>query len=107
MFALFYAIVSLVCGGIMLAGGVEEPGFAFWFGGALLGIFVLGSFIPTLAVTVRRFHDQDKSGWFILLQFIPYVGGIIVFVFMLLDGTKGHNRFGADPKDPGQSDTFA
>jgi uncharacterized membrane protein YhaH (DUF805 family) len=65
---------------------------------ALFGLYALAIFIPSLAVQVRRFHDQDKSGWFVLLGFIPYVGGLIVLVFMCLDGTKGKNRFGEDPK---------
>jgi len=61
-------------------------------------ILLLALIIPSLAVQVRRFHDQDKSGWFVLLNFIPYVGSIVVFVFMCLDGTPGENRFGPDPK---------
>ena len=78
----------------------ELSGFAI-AGAVLLGIFVLGSIIPSIAVTVRRFHDQDKSGWFYLLSFIPYVGGWIVFVFMCLDGTHGENKYGPDPKGTG------
>lgn len=65
----------------------------------LFGLLTLGLLIPSLAVQVRRFHDQDKSGWFWLLNFVPYVGGIIVLVFMCLEGTKGPNRFGPDPKE--------
>jgi uncharacterized membrane protein YhaH (DUF805 family) len=65
---------------------------------ALLVIFAIASFIPSLAVQIRRLHDQDKSGWFWLINFIPYVGGIIFLVFMCLNGTKGPNRFGDDPK---------
>ena len=64
----------------------------------LLGLWMLGVLIPSLAVQVRRFHDQDKSGWFVLLGFIPYLGGLILFVFMLFEGTRGPNRFGDDPK---------
>ena len=65
---------------------------------ALFGILVLAIIVPSIAVQVRRFHDQDKSGWFALLNFVPYIGGIVVFVFMCLEGTKGPNRFGEDPK---------
>lgn len=107
MFALLYLIVMVVCSAIMFAGGGGEPGIAFTIGTVLLGLFVLGSFIPALAVQVRRFHDQDKSGWFVLLNFIPYLGGLIVLVFMLLKGTDGPNRFGPDPLDPSQAETFA
>lgn len=67
-------------------------------GSIIMILFYLAIFIPALAVQVRRFHDQDKSGWFVLLGFIPFVGGIIVLVFMCLEGTKGENRFGPDPK---------
>ena len=59
---------------------------------------MLAVFVPGLAVTVRRFHDQDKSGWLALLGLVPYVGGIVVLVFMCLEGTKGENRYGLDPK---------
>jgi len=70
-----------------------------------LALLVLVTIIPSIAVTVRRLHDQDKSGWFYLLSFIPYVGGLILFVFMCLDGTAGPNRFGPDPKG-GHQDVF-
>lgn len=66
--------------------------------GIIIGIYSLAIIVPSLAVTIRRFHDQDKSGWMFLLAFIPAVGGLIVFVFMCLEGTKGDNRFGPDPK---------
>jgi uncharacterized membrane protein YhaH (DUF805 family) len=73
---------------------------------ALAVIFVLGSIIPSIAVQVRRFHDQDKSGWFVLLSLIPYAGGLIIFIFMLLEGTRGPNQYGPDPRDPYNSDVF-
>lgn len=105
LFVLFQTIVFLVLGALALAGGfpldgapVSEPGPLFYLGVGLFALFGLALFIPNLAVQVRRFHDQDKSGWLILLGLIPYIGGIIVFVFMLLEGTRGPNRFGADPK---------
>jgi uncharacterized membrane protein YhaH (DUF805 family) len=107
MFVLFTTLVMLAGGALIAMGGVFDldpatgaPQFnaLAWIGFAIIGIFGLASFIPTLAVVVRRLHDQDKSGWFILLQFIPYVGGIIIFVLMCLDGTRGENRFGPDPK---------
>lgn len=63
-------------------GSTAGPG-AF-IGGALLVIFGLATFIPSLAVSVRRLHDSNKSGWMILLGLIPFVGGIILLVFMLL-----------------------
>ena len=91
----------------MNAGGDPQISAIGWIAMALLGIFALGIIVPTLAVIVRRLHDQDKSGWFILIQFIPYVGAIVLLVFMCLDGTKGENRFGADPKGENIADVFA
>ena len=66
----------------------------------LATIMWLAIIVPSIAVQVRRFHDQDLSGWFVLLGFIPYVGGIVILVFMCLPGTKGDNRYGPDPLDP-------
>jgi uncharacterized membrane protein YhaH (DUF805 family) len=60
-------------------------------------IFSLGIFLPGLAMAVRRLHDLDKSGWWILLAFIPLVGAIILIVWFCGKGTEGPNRFGADP----------
>lgn len=59
-----------------------------------------------LAVAVRRFHDQDRSGWFYLLSFVPYGGSLILLVFMCLPGTAGPNRFGPDPINPDLTDVF-
>ena len=75
--------------------------------GPLTALFFLGILVPSIAVQVRRFHDQDKSGWFVLIGLIPILGGLVVLVFMFLEGTRGPNRFGPDPKDPGSSEVFA
>ncbi len=54
---------------------------------------------PTIAVTVRRLHDLDNSGWWALLMLIP-IGGFILFFWNLQKGTEGPNRFGEDPLAP-------
>jgi uncharacterized membrane protein YhaH (DUF805 family) len=54
-------------------------------------------FIPAITSQVRRFHDKDKSGWFILINLIPFVGWIIVLVICIDKGTPGKNRFGEYP----------
>jgi uncharacterized membrane protein YhaH (DUF805 family) len=116
MFILFTVLVYCVLFGLILAGVRTDPdvatepamGVLAAAGSILLGVFVLGSIIPTLALTVRRLHDSDKSGWLILVQFIPYVGSIILLVLMCLDGTRGENSYGFDPKEgPGYDDVFA
>ena len=71
----------------------------------IFGLAMLGLIIPSLAVAVRRLHDQDKSGWMLLLGFIPIIGSIILLVFYCTDGTPGPNQYGPDPK--GQADPAA
>ncbi|MGD0682512.1 MAG: DUF805 domain-containing protein [Terracidiphilus sp.] len=61
-------------------------------------IYCLAIIVPALAVTVRRLHDTGKSGWMILLCLIPIIGGIIVFVFTVLDSDPGPNEYGPNPK---------
>ena len=63
----------------------------------LVGLYMLASIFPILAVTVRRLHDTDRSGWWYLLNFIPF-GSIVLIVFLCLDSSPGQNRFGANPK---------
>jgi uncharacterized membrane protein YhaH (DUF805 family) len=65
----------------------------------LLIVISLAIFIPNLAVDVRRLHDTDRSGWWILLMFVPVIGLIVLLVFWSQKGTAGSNRFGADPLD--------
>lgn len=72
-------------------------------GGPLSLIFALGTFIPSLAVAIRRLHDTDRSGWWMLLCFLPLIGGIVLLVFMIQSGTRGPNRFGPDPLQDGPS----
>lgn len=64
----------------------------------LLLLYLLLVAATLLTVQIRRFHDQDRSGWFVLLNLIPYVGWAIVLAFMLVGGTPGDNRFGPSPK---------
>lgn len=66
--------------------------------GLLSGLFALVLLVPSLAVTIRRMHDIDRSGWWYLVGFVPLVGGIVLLVFSLQGGTPGPNRFGEDPK---------
>ena len=104
-FVLGVFIVAVVLGiveGILGLSGMVAGAY-----GPLTAIFLLGIIVPSIAVQVRRFHDQDKSGWFVLLALIPFLGGLAVLVFMCLEGTKGANRFGPDPKDSAGSEVFS
>lgn len=122
MFTLLMVIVYSAAAVLMFAGGfmnalsgAENPEFGplFWLGGAIALIFFLVSFVPAIAVTIRRLHDRDMSGWwylgFIIAGTIPYVGNVLNIVFLVilcLNGTAGPNRFGSDPKNPGSYDVF-
>jgi uncharacterized membrane protein YhaH (DUF805 family) len=66
----------------------------------VIGIIVnLALLLPTLAVAMRRLHDTDRSGWWLLIGLVPIVGAIVLLVFFVLDSTPGTNRFGASPKE--------
>lgn len=63
-----------------------------------LALFVLAAIPVGLATAVRRLHDHDKAGWFVLIYFVPFVGALIFLVLMLLPGTDGWNAYGDDPR---------
>ncbi|AZI38313.1 hypothetical protein NT2_01_06350 [Caenibius tardaugens NBRC 16725] len=96
--AIVLSIIEGIVGLSGMVGGVYGP---------LTTLFLLGILVPSIAVQVRRFHDQDKSGWFVLLALIPFLGGLAVLVFMCLEGTRGPNRFGPDPKGGANPEVFA
>lgn len=73
--------------------GIEE-----WFGiPGLSFIYMLAVLLPTLGVTIRRFHDVNRSGWWILISVVPVIGSIVMLIFLLLESTPGENRFGPLP----------
>ncbi|MEV4539821.1 DUF805 domain-containing protein [Asanoa sp. NPDC049518] len=69
--------------------------------GIIGGLITLALFLPGLAVAVRRLHDTDRSGWWVLLALIPLIGAIVLLVFMAADSKPGTNRFGPNPKEQG------
>ncbi len=101
MFQLLMLLVYMPLGILMGIGAAigsdNGSGALFYLALVAMLLLMLAVFIPGLAVQVRRFHDQDKSGWFVLFNLVPYVGGFVVLVFMCLRGTPGPNRFGDDP----------
>ena len=81
--------------------GTASASFNVSGGGIITLIVGALIIIPGLAVSVRRMHDQDKSGWWIL---VPIAGAIMV---MFIGGTAGPNRFGPDPKSAADAQAFA
>lgn len=95
-FTLGYVVlyfIAAILDGMMGGPTPEEASFIF------TGLVALALFLPNLAVSVRRLHDTDRSGWWVLLGFIPALGALVLLVFFCLEGTQGENRFGDDPKD--------
>ncbi|MBX3479145.1 MAG: DUF805 domain-containing protein [Caulobacter sp.] len=96
-------IVLVVLAAMMSNGDPESFGPV----NILLLIFGLGTFLPTLAVAVRRLHDTGRSGFWLFIGLIPLIGAIVLLIFYVLDGTPGPNRFGPDPKGRGgDADVF-
>ena len=94
MFFLFNFIFAFALGFTDAMTGMTAEG-----GQGVLGtLYTLAVFLPGLGVTVRRLHDSDKSGWWLLIAFVPLAGVIILLVFLLLDSQRGENRFGPNPK---------
>ncbi len=97
MFVLFNFIIAFGLGFIsgFLGAILGEAGSVF---SLLPALYNLAVFLPSLAVSVRRLHDTDRTGWWILINLIPLVGWIIFIVFMVLDSTPGSNTYGPNPK---------
>lgn len=94
-FMLFNFLISIFLVTIDFVGGSfnTETGV-----GLLSGIYSLAVLIPGISVTVRRLHDADRSGWWLLIPLIPIIGGIVLFIFMIQDSTPGDNQYGPNPK---------
>jgi uncharacterized membrane protein YhaH (DUF805 family) len=88
---LFVVIVS-ICLSIL-----DQAVFSDMAAQPLTSIFSLATFLPSLAVAVRRLHDLDRTGWWVLMSLVPLIGWILLLVWFCTQGTPGVNRFGPDP----------
>lgn len=92
-FFLFNLIVNVILGifDVALEALINLP--------QILGtIYSLAVLIPSIAVSVRRLHDIGRSGWWLLLSFIPILGWIVLLVFAVTDSEEGENQYGVNPK---------
>jgi len=96
MFTLFNMVASIITQLIDRIFGWED-----WsaYAGPVTTLYFLAVFLPSLAVAVRRLHDTNRSGWWLLLGLVPLVGFIVLIVFYAQAGNSGANKYGADPKD--------
>jgi uncharacterized membrane protein YhaH (DUF805 family) len=105
-----FVLVNLVVTAVLTAldtflglGGLSTlsgPGYAITYlaPGLLGSIYNVVVLIPNIAVSIRRLHDTDRAGWWLFIALVPIVGAIVLIVFWAMEGTRGANRFGADPK---------
>ena len=93
-YVLFSLIISIVLIFIDQAIGTFDMEAGI---GALSGIYALAVLIPGIAVTIRRLHDTDRTGWWILLFLIPLIGPLVLLVFMILDSSPDENQYGPNP----------
>ena len=106
LFHLFFYVVALglvlTTASILEANGSEAARVLT----LLPFLFFIGMIVPMISVSIRRLHDHDKTGWFLLLSLIPFVGWLFWIFMMVQPGTQGENSYGPDPRDP-DSDRLA
>jgi uncharacterized membrane protein YhaH (DUF805 family) len=86
----WYALANIIVAIILIAlANVSNIFFVLYF------VWAVALIVPSIAVGIRRLHDTNKTGWLMLLPLIPLVGWIILLVFMIIEGDKGPNQYGA------------
>ena len=98
MFFLFNAIIVAILSLIDRFTGTYS---LEWGSGLLSGLYSIAVLIPGLAVAARRLHDVGKSGWMLLIAFIPIIGAIWLLVLFVTDSDPGNNKYGPNPKGVG------
>jgi len=91
---LFVAVVQILASAVLGLGLAlfQNSGFLQWLLVLVFMVIVLAFILPSIAVSVRRLHDRDLSGWWYLLVFVPF-GNLVLFIWYVLPGTTGPNRF--------------
>ena len=95
MFTLWVIIISMVLSFVLGFIGNDTISNLVLIG------FLLVILVPAIALAVRRLHDIDKSGWWYLINFVPFIGVIIFLVFMVLPSNPGENTYGPNPYGEG------
>jgi len=94
-FFLFNIIISIVLEIIDVVTGSFSSGTDI---DLLSGIYTLAVLIPGIAVSVRRLHDTNRSGWWLLISLVPLIGAIVLIVFLSSDSKPEENKYGVNPK---------
>ena len=95
MFVLFNVIAIILANVIDNVLGLAGDGGY----GPLSMIYGLAVFLPGLALAVRRLHDTGRSGWWMLISFLPLIGLIVLIVFFVQDSQPSSNQYGPNPKE--------
>lgn len=95
MFGLFHYLISLLMVFLDNILGIDLDGVGY---GPLSIGYLLLMFVPSLSVLVRRLHDVGKSGWWMLILFVPIIGGIWLFILLVTDSKLEENEYGQNPK---------
>jgi len=95
-FLLFNILASLLLGFIDGVTGMFSPEAGM---GLLGGLYTLAVLIPGIAVSVRRLHDTNHSGWWLFIALVPIIGSIVLIVFMVRDSQQAENDYGPNPKN--------
>ena len=82
-----YVLLSIIAG--IIGGRI---------GGGLLSLYTAAVSLPGLAATVRRLHDTNRSGWWILISLVPFVGAIVLLVFLAQESHAVENQYGSRPQ---------
>lgn len=98
MFVLFNVIASIIVGILDRILGLDFGSGSTSSGGWLSSLYSLAVLLPTIGVAIRRMHDTNRSGWWILINLIPCIGWIWFIVLAAQEGTAGDNQHGPDPK---------
>lgn len=88
MFVLIYILIAIVLAITEAMVGLEE---------ILTSIYSLALLLPYLGLAVRRLHDVNRSGWWILIGFIPIIGFIVLLIWYVKEGDSGANQYGPNP----------
>ena len=94
LFNIIFALVAMLVDNLLGMRINEQIPYGY-----LYLLYGLATFIPGIAVGVRRLHDVGKSGWWYLIAFIPLIGGLYLLYLFIQDGTPGSNDYGVNPKE--------
>lgn len=98
LFVTIGEIVAMIFDSILGTGGPY---------GLIFCLCVLALIVPQIAVGARRLHDTDRSGWWLLISFVPLIGTIVLLVFFATEGTAGQNNYGPNPYGSGAAGAVA